>query len=93
MSSTSPSRSAADAPGDMSSETQRFTASYLERTRRALDAIDHGEVDRCCEALLACTQRDGTVFIAGNGGSAALADHLACDLTKGALGRAYFHHP
>lgn len=67
----------------------RFTADYFERTRQALEAIDHDAVDRCCEALLACMRRDGTVFIAGNGGSAALADHLACDLVKSVLGRDY----
>jgi D-sedoheptulose 7-phosphate isomerase len=67
----------------------RFTAKYLERAGQALAALDHAEVERCCEALLRCTRRDGTLFIAGNGGSAALADHLACDLVKGVLGRDY----
>jgi D-sedoheptulose 7-phosphate isomerase len=67
----------------------RFTASYLERTRQALAAIDPDEVGRCCQALLDCARRDGTLFIAGNGGSAALADHLASDIVKGVLGRDY----
>jgi len=66
-----------------------FAASYLDRTRGALEAMDLDDVGRCCEALLGCARRDGTVFIAGNGGSAALADHLACDLCKGVLGRSY----
>jgi len=67
----------------------RFSADYFERTHQALLAIAHDEIERCCEALLDCVRRDGTVFIAGNGGSAALADHLACDLVKSALGRDY----
>lgn len=67
----------------------RFSASYFERTRQVLEAIDPDEVDRCCEALLECIRRDGTAFIAGNGGSAALADHFACDLVKSILGRDY----
>ena len=33
--------------------------------------------------LYACYQRGGTVFVLGNGGSAATASHLACDLAKG----------
>lgn len=33
--------------------------------------------------LFECYQRSGTVFILGNGGSAATASHLACDLGKG----------
>jgi phosphoheptose isomerase len=67
----------------------RFSVDYFERTQQALRAIDPDEVDRCCERLLECVRRDGTVFIAGNGGSAALADHLACDLVKSVLGRDY----
>jgi len=70
-------------------ESSQFAANYFDRTRQALEAIDPGEVGRCCQALLDCARRDGTVFIAGNGGSAALADHLACDLVKSVLGRGY----
>ena len=33
--------------------------------------------------LHACYRRGGTVFVLGNGGSAATASHLACDLAKG----------
>jgi D-sedoheptulose 7-phosphate isomerase len=33
--------------------------------------------------LLDCRRRGGTVFIVGNGGSAATASHFACDLAKG----------
>jgi D-sedoheptulose 7-phosphate isomerase len=35
------------------------------------------------EELLACRARRGTVFVVGNGGSAATASHFACDLAKG----------
>jgi D-sedoheptulose 7-phosphate isomerase len=35
------------------------------------------------DALLACRVRGGTVFVVGNGGSAATASHFACDLAKG----------
>lgn len=70
-------------------DTARFTATYFDRTRQALDAIDHADVERCCEAIFDCARRDATLFIAGNGGSAALADHLTCDLVKSVLGRDY----
>lgn len=33
--------------------------------------------------LLACWRAGGTIFVIGNGGSAATASHLACDLAKG----------
>jgi D-sedoheptulose 7-phosphate isomerase len=35
------------------------------------------------DILLDCHRRRGTVFVVGNGGSAATASHFACDLAKG----------
>ncbi len=43
-----------------------------------LDALAHA-----AELLLECRARDRVVFVVGNGGSAATASHLACDLAKG----------
>jgi D-sedoheptulose 7-phosphate isomerase len=37
------------------------------------------------ETLLGCHERGGTIFVLGNGGSAATASHFVCDLTKGTL--------
>jgi D-sedoheptulose 7-phosphate isomerase len=37
------------------------------------------------EVLFDCWQREGTVFTAGNGGSASTATHLACDLAKATI--------
>ncbi len=44
------------------------------------------DVHRVAEMLLDCHRRGGTIFLAGNGGSAATASHFACDLAKGARG-------
>jgi D-sedoheptulose 7-phosphate isomerase len=40
-------------------------------------------VDKIASALFEAYQNDRTIFILGNGGSAALASHFACDLGKG----------
>lgn len=40
-------------------------------------------LERAADLLLDCYRRDSTVFIVGNGGSAATASHFACDLAKG----------
>ncbi len=40
-------------------------------------------IAEAAEILFACHERDGTVFVLGNGGSAATASHFACDLAKG----------
>lgn len=42
-----------------------------------------GAIARAAESLLDCHRRGGTVFVLGNGGSAATASHFACDLAKG----------
>jgi D-sedoheptulose 7-phosphate isomerase len=46
-------------------------------------AMPVGLLESAAEALLACHRRGGTVFVLGNGGSAATASHFVCDLAKG----------
>jgi D-sedoheptulose 7-phosphate isomerase len=66
----------------MSTESEK----YLAGLQAALGALDHSRIDAIC-ALLETAYREGrTVFIAGNGGSAATASHMACDLSKTILG-------
>lgn len=40
-------------------------------------------MEQVAEMLLECQRRGGTIFVFGNGGSAATASHFACDLAKG----------
>ena len=42
-----------------------------------------GQLARAADLLLDCRDRGATVFMFGNGGSAATASHIACDLAKG----------
>lgn len=48
-----------------------------------LSALPAQEVTGTGRRLLECYDRGGTVFLVGNGGSAATASHFACDLSKG----------
>jgi D-sedoheptulose 7-phosphate isomerase len=41
-------------------------------------------IAEAAELLLDCHRAGGTTFVFGNGGSAATASHMACDLAKGA---------
>ncbi len=43
------------------------------------------EVDRVADLLMKAYEQDRSIFLFGNGGSAALASHFACDLGKGAV--------
>jgi D-sedoheptulose 7-phosphate isomerase len=59
----------------------------LERYWKDLAAMARkmpmGALAEVANVLLDCYQRNGTVFVLGNGGSAATASHFACDLGKG----------
>lgn len=48
-----------------------------------LQNMPFGMLSRAADLLLDCHASGGTVFILGNGGSAATASHFACDLAKG----------
>lgn len=58
---------------------------YRDLLIGGLDSLaKNREWSRVCEALASARQRKATVFLAGNGGSAANANHLATDLIHGA---------
>jgi len=62
----------------------QFVTDYHDRLVAAVRRVDPTALRRLLDVLLAVSGRGGTVYVAGNGGSAALADHSACDLSKGA---------
>jgi D-sedoheptulose 7-phosphate isomerase len=55
---------------------------YFTRVTGALAKIDCQKVQAALNMLLEVYQAGGTVYLFGNGGSAANASHLYCDLTK-----------
>ena len=61
-----------------------FAASYREQLLSTLASVDVARVERAIR-WFHDARRDGrTVFVAGNGGSAATAAHFVCDMVKGA---------
>lgn len=60
-----------------------FAADYARALTDGLAAVGSDHISGALEAVRDTASRDGTIFIGGNGGSAALADHFSCDLTKG----------
>jgi len=55
---------------------------YLKEVSRALARLDGAVIERIVSTLFDAYLFGRGVFIFGNGGSAALASHLACDLAK-----------
>jgi len=62
---------------------------YLLAVQDVLAHLDHEVVDRMIDVILRGYEEGRTLFVFGNGGSAALASHFACDIGKGTVaGRA-----
>jgi len=60
-----------------------YLDAYAEEVTRAAKSIDPAALDRAAAILLEAYTRGIGVFVCGNGGSAAIANHLQCDHTKG----------
>ncbi len=69
----------ADAHGPGSHEV---VTDYLRRFRDLMATVDVGRVVAAIDCLRTARDADRTIFVAGNGGSAATASHLTNDLGK-----------
>jgi len=56
---------------------------YWHELASIMQAMPFDTLTKAAELLLDCYRRGSTVFMLGNGGSAATASHFACDLAKG----------
>lgn len=67
-------------PESSSAALPHYIQAWLAAARASLDGVDPAAIEAGVEALEAVRARQGTVWICGNGGSAATASHLANDL-------------
>lgn len=65
---------------------------YLDGLKNVLDSLNRDEINVVVAALQAALDQDKQVFVVGNGGSAATAAHMACDLGKTVLGKNHSQH-
>ncbi|MPM80235.1 Phosphoheptose isomerase 1 [bioreactor metagenome] len=56
---------------------------YLNLEKTILDQLDISEINSAINEIVDAYQREGTIYIFGNGGSAATASHYANDFNKG----------
>lgn len=59
--------------------------SYFAQLAKIIERLPFADMDRLTAVLLMAYEQQRTVFVFGNGGSAALASHFACDLGKGTV--------
>jgi D-sedoheptulose 7-phosphate isomerase len=59
--------------------------SYFQSLSETIARIPQADIEAVADVLLRAYEQQRTVFLFGNGGSAALASHFACDLAKGTI--------
>ena len=56
---------------------------YFDELQRVVTGLSHKGIDQIAATLVRAYEAERMVYTFGNGGSASLASHLACDLGKG----------
>lgn len=56
---------------------------YFEQLRETIEKLNLEEITEAVEAIKRAYDREATIYIFGNGGSAATASHFVCDFNKG----------
>jgi len=64
---------------------QKYLSSYSERLNDLLRNIDYKEIDKIIELFQEARQNGKTIYLMGNGGSAATCSHLSEDISLGAF--------
>ena len=62
-----------------------FFRGYSQRLALSLALIDQDALAHAVKAIESVGEQGGHIYAIGNGGSAAIADHLCCDWTKGTV--------
>lgn len=61
-----------------------FVADYQTQLVSILNGLDTAKVDEIISLFRQARDKGNTIFVCGNGGSAASASHFVCDVVKGA---------
>lgn len=63
-------------------EAGSYATAYFERLQQAAASVDRRRLQQAADILTRSYSQGGYVFSCGNGGSAAIANHLVCDHCK-----------
>src|SRR3989442_5206891 len=67
--------------------------SYFENYSRVVAELPYAKIEQVADELHRAYEQERRVFLFGNGGSAALASHFACDLGNGTVVPVHYHQP
>jgi phosphoheptose isomerase len=60
-----------------------YAAAYFDTLSHAARSVDTSKIRQASDLLATLFSGNGTLYVCGNGGSAAIANHLLCDFSKG----------
>jgi D-sedoheptulose 7-phosphate isomerase len=66
------------------SDSQKTIHTYLDLVQATIVQLDRTQLEKAVEAFMRVYTEDKTIYVMGNGGSAATATHIAGDMVKGA---------
>lgn len=69
-------------PNKKYEDIENYAVDYFKEINRAASSIDGSKLCQAIEILTKAYTKGGMVFSCGNGGSAAIANHLVCDHCK-----------
>ena len=64
-------------------EQKNLIKSYFDREIEVIKRLNIDDINAAVQAIWAAYEREATIYICGNGGSAATASHYVCDFNKG----------
>lgn len=65
------------------SSVDSYMRDYAGSLKKAIEGISPAAVEQICVKVAAAARNGNQIFVVGNGGSAAIAEHLCCDWSKG----------
>jgi len=71
---------------------EKFVKEFAKEVQLSLEQLPHEEIAKALDIVLATYERDGNIFIFGNGGSLALATHWVSDFNKTVFSRHLDEH-
>lgn len=81
-------------PDRQPGEAETLSAeAYLQQLSRLIHRLPYQAIEEIVRALLQAFDEERTVFVFGNGGSAASASHMMCDMNKGTAEEAQGKRP
>ena len=69
----------------LSSPAEFSIQSYFQTLTRTIPQLPYTSIQQIITVIMQAFEDDRTIFVFGNGGSAATASHIMCDLSKGTI--------